>query len=364
MTIKPIGESKSSLSINLAINETAIKIADSSIFLNHIYVSALNDCVDSGINILRGELLRFSATGQARYGYEGEPINDSPITDANGNRLVNGNNIGKKIDPSAQMPNQPIGTLIGRIGRNGNLFAIGSSNQLMMRESGRLFLCYNDVPDMFGNNGGGYTVSISRIEAGSQNPTNPSLSSAQSTTAIASTILQRQGVLENGDSVMSSDGSLYDIYTFEGRAGQSVTIALESRAFDTYLVLLDPDRQKIADNDNINSNSRNSGLTVTLPKTGTYIVVVNGYDRNSRGVYTVTVNTPQPIATDRAPSSNQQSARPQVPTWQEFVEQGGRRFIDSDYDLPAEFRNGYVYFYYGADVITAYKQLCKINCTA
>lgn len=183
VTIKPIGESKSSLSINLAINETAIKIADSSIFLNHIYVSALNDCVDSGINISRGELLRFSATGQARYGYEGEPINDSPITDANGNRLVNGNNIGKKIDPSAQMPNQPIGTLIGRIGRNGNLFAIGSSNQLMMRESGRLFLCYNDVPDMFGNNGGGYTVSISRIEAGSQNPTNPSPCGQQTVTA-------------------------------------------------------------------------------------------------------------------------------------------------------------------------------------
>jgi len=151
--------------------------------LNHIYVSALSDCVNSGINISSGELLRFSATGQARYGYEGEPINDSPITDANGNRLVNGNNIGKKIDPSAQMPNQPIGTLLGRIGRSGNFFAIGSSNQLIMQESGRLFLCYNDVPDMFGDNGSGYTVSIYRIEAGSQKPTNPSPYGQQTATA-------------------------------------------------------------------------------------------------------------------------------------------------------------------------------------
>lgn len=151
--------------------------------MNHIYVSALSDCVNSGINISSGELLRFSATGQARYGYEGEPINDSPITDANGNRLVNGNNIGKKIDPSAQMPNQPIGTLLGRIGRSGNFFAIGSSNQLIMQESGRLFLCYNDVPDMFGDNGSGYTVSIYRIEAGSQKPTNPSPYGQQTATA-------------------------------------------------------------------------------------------------------------------------------------------------------------------------------------
>jgi hypothetical protein len=41
-------------------------------------------------------------------------------------------------------------------------------------------------------------------------------------------------------------------------------------------------------------------------------------------------------------------------TWREFVEQGGGRYIQVDYDLPPEFRNGYVYFNQGASVIGAY----------
>lgn len=41
-------------------------------------------------------------------------------------------------------------------------------------------------------------------------------------------------------------------------------------------------------------------------------------------------------------------------TWREFVEQGGGRYIQVDYDLPPDFRNGYVYFNQGASVITAY----------
>ena len=60
------------------------------------------------------------------------------------------------------------------------------------------------------------------------------------------TLLQQQGTLQNGDSVLSSDRSLYDIHTFEGRAGQSIRIILES-AFANYLVLIDPSGKKIAE---------------------------------------------------------------------------------------------------------------------
>ena len=41
-------------------------------------------------------------------------------------------------------------------------------------------------------------------------------------------------------------------------------------------------------------------------------------------------------------------------TWKQFIEQGGRRFVYRDYDLPSEFRNGYVYINPGADNTTAY----------
>lgn len=49
-----------------------------------------------------------------------------------------------------------------------------------------------------------------------------------------------------------------------------------------------------------------------------------------------------------------QQPKSQLITWREFVEQGGGRYIQNDYDLPSEFRNGYVYFNQGASVITAY----------
>ncbi len=38
-----------------------------------------------------------------------------------------------------------------------------------------------------------------------------------------------------------------------------------------------------------------------------------------------------------------QPPKPQLITWKQFIEQGGRRFLDRDYDLPPKFRNGYVY---------------------
>ena len=49
-----------------------------------------------------------------------------------------------------------------------------------------------------------------------------------------------------------------------------------------------------------------------------------------------------------------QQPKPQLITWKQFVENGGGRYIQNDYDLPPEFRNGYVYFNQGASVITAY----------
>ena len=102
-------------------------------------------------------------------------------------------------------------------------------------------------------------------------------------------ILQEQGVLQPGGSVLSSDNSLYQAYTFEGRRGQSVTITLNSNDFDTYLILLDSDDQKIAENDDASSSNSNSEISVTLPANGRYSIVVNTYDASGQGRYQLTV---------------------------------------------------------------------------
>jgi len=102
-------------------------------------------------------------------------------------------------------------------------------------------------------------------------------------------ILQQDGILGSGASVLPSDGSLYQEYRFQGRAGQSVTINLVSPDFDPYLALLDPTDQLIGENDDASQSDSNATVTVTLPRTGTYRVIVNAYDRRGRGRYLLTV---------------------------------------------------------------------------
>ncbi|MCC3600069.1 MULTISPECIES: hypothetical protein [unclassified Microcoleus] len=70
------------------------------------------------------------------------------------------------------------------------------------------------------------------------------------------------------------------------------------------------------------------------------------------------------LAQGRVPLTNQQMERrspiiaqqqkSRLITWREFVEQGGRRFVNRDYDLPNEFRNGYLYINTGASSHRAY----------
>ena len=64
---------------------------------------------------------------------------------------------------------------------------------------------------------------------------------------------------------------------------------MESEDFDTYLVLVDSDDNKIAENDNINRNNSDSEIVVTLPYTGTYRIVANSSDPGYQGHYVLLV---------------------------------------------------------------------------
>jgi Cys-tRNA synthase (O-phospho-L-seryl-tRNA:Cys-tRNA synthase) len=116
-------------------------------------------------------------------------------------------------------------------------------------------------------------------------------------------ILRKEGTLEEGDTVLAEDGSLYDTYLFEGRAGQAISIIITSEDFDTYLILIDPDEQVIAKNDDFTSNDLNSALLLVLPSSGTYQVLVNSFNDTGRGRYVLSVttipetDTPSPSAT-------------------------------------------------------------------
>ncbi len=101
-------------------------------------------------------------------------------------------------------------------------------------------------------------------------------------------ILQEQGILAPGDN-LAPDNTFYDTYTFLGQAGQSVTISLDSTDFDPYLALLDSSGNLISENDDISFSNNNAEITLTLPLTDNYIVIVNGFEPQDQGRYTLTV---------------------------------------------------------------------------
>ncbi|MFB2878665.1 hypothetical protein [Floridanema aerugineum] len=74
--------------------------------------------------------------------------------------------------------------------------------------------------------------------------------------------------------------------------------------------------------------------------------------RSSSGQQTTTRRTPN---TRRSATSSNTTARPTVPTWNQFVaslQEGD--YINTDFDLPQEFRNGYVYRVQGANWVGVY----------
>ncbi|HZH92314.1 MAG TPA: PPC domain-containing protein, partial [Pyrinomonadaceae bacterium] len=105
------------------------------------------------------------------------------------------------------------------------------------------------------------------------------------------------GTLANGDCVnpVEGDGSLVDEYTFNGTAGQQVTINLSSTAFDTVLYLLRPNGSQLAFNDDIDQSStppnQNSRIVITLPESGVYSILANSFAPESRGPYTLSLAT-------------------------------------------------------------------------
>jgi hypothetical protein len=80
-----------------------------------------------------------------------------------------------------------------------------------------------------------------------------------------------------------------DRYAFFGSAGQTVTLALSSSSFDTYLYLVDPFGQVVAQDDD-GGGGTNSRIQITLPTSGTYTAEVTSFLTNITGGYTLSLS--------------------------------------------------------------------------
>lgn len=88
---------------------------------------------------------------------------------------------------------------------------------------------------------------------------------------------------------MLPDGSYYNPYTFEGRAGQTVTITMTSHEIDSYLILLAPGQEDFHFEDDDSGRGSDALITVQLPYTGRYLILANAYSQGESGSYQLQV---------------------------------------------------------------------------
>ena len=153
-----------------------------------------------------------------------------------------------------------------------------------------------------GNVGIGFAIAADRIDTflvavnDGTAPTTPQQSpllgggAAAERLALSTEPVEVEGKLDEESSVLPSDNSYFNAYTFEGDAGQRVTIEMDSRDLNSYLILLSPEGDNIAQDDD-SAGEKNSRIEVTLPTDGIYTVLANTYGSGETGDYTLALST-------------------------------------------------------------------------
>lgn len=100
-----------------------------------------------------------------------------------------------------------------------------------------------------------------------------------------------QGTIGPDDPLDGDSDRSHDIWSFDGRAGQSVRIEVGSTDFDTYAVL-DLNEAEIAANDDAPGGT-DSVIEHVLPRDGRYEIKVRPYAEDGAGDYTIRVSVGQ-----------------------------------------------------------------------
>jgi hypothetical protein len=107
-----------------------------------------------------------------------------------------------------------------------------------------------------------------------------------------------EGVLEEGDARQSTDDSLQDPYTFKTNEGYAIDIVMESSEVDAYLMLSDPDGNKVGENNDEVPGNNNARIQMVAPSSGTYTVFANTFRPGEAGSYTLTIHATEPAAAE------------------------------------------------------------------
>ena len=137
--------------------------------------------------------------------------------------------------------------------------------------------------------------------------------SAQSTLARDSEVSPVLEIALNGETItetlkegdrQSEKGSYTDLYVFEAKGGQPITIEMNSSEINSVLALHKmsvsetPEGKTveigdmIAENDDQGAGNVNAKISETLPEDGLYVIFAHSYDRGETGNYSLRVSSP------------------------------------------------------------------------
>lgn len=103
----------------------------------------------------------------------------------------------------------------------------------------------------------------------------------------------QQGTLTRNDVLLEHDSTYAQAWTIQGRANQTITIDLESDAFDSYLFLRGPGIEGGRDfQDDDSGGNCHARLTAMFPQSGEYEIVVNTAGQHyATGAFTLSVTS-------------------------------------------------------------------------
>ena len=97
------------------------------------------------------------------------------------------------------------------------------------------------------------------------------------------------GRLGRGDVLLSSDSTYAQQWKLAGSAGQVLTIDVVSDAFDAYVLVVGPGFEGRPPQDDDSGGHCNARLTLRLPESGEYRIVVTSSDKFATGLYSLTL---------------------------------------------------------------------------
>ncbi|MGB3514066.1 MAG: trypsin-like peptidase domain-containing protein [Microcoleaceae cyanobacterium] len=103
-------------------------------------------------------------------------------------------------------------------------------------------------------------------------------------------LVEVDGNLDSESKILPVDNSYYDLYAFEGKSGQKISIDMSSEQIDSYLILLSSNGQELAQDDD-SGGEKNARIVITLPEDGTYKLLANSYEAGQSGEYKLKIES-------------------------------------------------------------------------